>query len=177
MTSSIGNIAFRALCASVLLVGFAAPAAAQAPAKAPAPAPAQAPERGSPEAVDAVRQAVRTDKRGLVAKNMELTDAEAKKFWPLYDGYQADLDRIRKRQNRAVLDYVNAQSSMTDGNAKRIAREILDAEAEEQKLRERQLKEVSKALPATKAVRYLQIENKIRILNQYDTASQISLLK
>jgi Spy/CpxP family protein refolding chaperone len=172
-----GKSTMKALCAGLLLACFAAPAAAQAPAASKAPAATPAPERGSPAAVDAVREAVRTDKRALVAKNMQLTEAEAKKFWPLYDAYQKDLDRIRKRQNRAVLDYVNTESSMTDANAKRIAREVLDSEAEEQKLRERQLKEVSKALPATKAVRYLQIENKIRILNQYDMGAQIPLMK
>ena len=156
----------RAIYAGLLLAGLALPAAAQQP-----------PERGSPAAVDAVREAVRTDKRGLVAKNLPLTEAEAKKFWPLYDGYQKDLDRIRKRQNRVVLDFVNSQSALTDANAKRIAKEFIEAEAEEQKLRERQLKEVAAVLPAAKAVRYLQIENKVRILNQYDVAAQLPLVR
>jgi hypothetical protein len=45
------------------------------------------------QTVDSVRQAVRADKRAVVEKNMQLTPEEAKKFWPLYDTYQRDLDR------------------------------------------------------------------------------------
>jgi hypothetical protein len=163
----------------------ALPAAAQQPApKAAAPAAAAkpaaaapAPERGSPAAVAAFRDAVKADKKAVVAKNMELTEAEAKKFWPLYEAYQKDLDRVLQRQNRAIIDYVNQASSMNDANAKRIARELLDADAEEQRLRERQLKKLYAVLPARKAIRYLQIENKIRTLNHYDMGTQIPLVQ
>ena len=137
---------------------------------------APAPERGSPAAVAAFRDAVKADKRAVVAKNMELTEAEAKKFWPLYDAYQKDLDKVLQRQNRAIVEYVNQASSMTDTNAKRIARELLEADAEEQRLRERQLKKLYAILPARKAIRYLQIENKIRALNRFDLAERIKLV-
>jgi len=78
---------------------------------------------------------------------------------------------------RAVLDYVNSESSLTDANAKRIARELLAADGEEQKLRERTAKKMAGALPAKKAVRFLQIENKLRTLNRYDIAERIPLVK
>ncbi len=138
-------------------------------AEAPTAAPANTP--------DSVRQAVQTDKRALVERNMQLTPAEAKKFWPLYDVYQDNLEPIVRRQNRAVMDYINTESSMTDANAKRIAKEIIEADADEQKLREKQLKKLLAALPARKAVRYLQIENKIRTLNRYDIAERIPLVR
>ena len=151
-----------------------AAALAALPALAQQAAPA---ERGSPAAIAAFRDAVKADKRAVVSKNMELTEAEAKKFWPLYESYQKDLDKVLQRQNRTIVDYVNQSSSMTDANAKRIARELLDADAEEQRLRERQLKKLYSVLPARKAIRYLQIENKVRTLNHYDMGAQIPLLQ
>ena len=163
----------------------ALPAAAQQPAPRPASpqaapkaaAATPAPERGSPAAIDAFRAAVKADKKAVVTKNLGLTEAEAKKFWPLYDAYQKDLDRVLQRQNRAVVDYVNQSSSMNDANAKRIARELLDADAEEQRLRERQLGKLYAILPARKAIRYMQIENKIRTLNHYDMGALIPLVQ
>ena len=148
-----------------------------APSAAPSAAPGYAAERGSPAAVAAFRDAVKADKKAVVTKNMELTDAEAKKFWPVYEAYQKDLDKVVARQNKAILDYVNQSSSMTDANAKRIARELLDADAEEQRLRERQLKKLYAILPARKAIRYLQIENKVRTLSHYDMGAQIPLVQ
>jgi len=160
------------LARSLLLAAAIAalPAFSQQPAAPPV-------ERGSPAAVAAFRDAVRADKRAVVAKNMELTEAEAKKFWPLYDSYQTDLQKVLQRQNRAVVEYVNQASTMNDTNAKRLARELLDADAEEQRLRERQLKRLYAALPARKAIRYLQIENKIRTLSHYDMGAQIPLVQ
>jgi len=76
-----------------------------------------------------------------------------------------------------VLDYVKSDSSMNDAVAKRLARELLAADAEEQKLRERTLRKMLGALPARKAVRYLQIENKLRTFYRYDIAERIPLVK
>jgi Spy/CpxP family protein refolding chaperone len=167
----------RVLPRILAAAAFAAlPAAAQQPAPAAKPA-APAAERGSPAAIAAFREAVRADKKSVVMKNMDLTEAEAKKFWPIYDAYQKDLQKVAQRQNKAILDYVNQSSSMTDANAKRIARELLDADAEEQRLRERVLKKLYAALPARKAIRYLQIENKVRTLEHYDMGAQIPLVQ
>jgi hypothetical protein len=156
------------LATALLLATLSLDTVAQAPKPA---APAAAPS------ADAARQAAASDKRGLVEKNMQLSADEATKFWPIYDAYQKDLDRISQKFNRAVLDYVNGESNMTDANAKRIAKEVLQADAEEQKLRERTAKRLASALPAKKVVRFLQIENKLRILNRYDVAQQIPLIR
>ena len=110
-------------------------------------------------------------------KRDPLTDAEAEKFWPVYDEYQRKLDSVVQRQNRAILDYVNAESNMTDANAKRIAREVLESDAAEQKLRDRYLRRMQAVLPAKKAIRYMQIENKLRTIQRYDIAERISLVR
>ncbi|MGH7927600.1 MAG: hypothetical protein ACREQV_07380, partial [Candidatus Binatia bacterium] len=41
-----------------------------------------------------LREKIRADKKLVVALNMDLTDAEAKNFWPIYEQYQKDLQRI-----------------------------------------------------------------------------------
>ena len=157
----------KTIHAALLAACLAAPAAfAQA-----------APERGSPAAVDAVRQAAKDDRRGLVERNMQLSAPEAAKFWPLYDNYMRDLEGITKRQNRAVLDYVNQESSMSDANANRLVNELIGADADENKLRKKTYEKMRGAIGARKAARFLQIENKIRTLHRFDTASQVSLVR
>ena len=41
--------------------------------------------------IDLLRKDVRSQKRQLIASNLQLTDQEAEKFWPLYDQYTANL--------------------------------------------------------------------------------------
>jgi len=158
--------------AAALLIGLGA--ATLGYAQQPT-APSAAAEMGG--ANDPVRQALRSDgKRALVEKNLQLTPAEAKKFWPVYDEYQKELEKILRKQNRAMNDYIAAESSMTDANAKRLISIVVASDGEEQHLREATLKKLLKALPARKAARYMQLENKFRSVIRYDIADQIPLV-
>ena len=158
------------LAALLVAAGVAFPALAQQPAP-------DASAAASRESLDAIRLEMRKDKRGLVERNMQLTREEAGKFWPIYDGYQQELDRIVQRENRAILDYIHTENTMTDANAKRIARELLKAEDDELALRQKQYRRMLAVLPARKATRYLQIENKLRTLQRYDIAERIPLVR
>ena len=55
-----------------------------------------------------VREKVRADKKLLVAQNMGLSEAEAKGFWPVYEGYQQELDKIYTRMGKVITDYAKA---------------------------------------------------------------------
>lgn len=144
---------------------------------AAAPVLAQDKPATDPAALQALREKLRTDKKAVVAKNMVLSEAEAAKFWPLYEAYQKALVPINQRFNRAILDYVAAESSMTDKNAKRIMEEVAAADDAESKLRRSHFGKLSSAISAKKAARYLQIENKIRALERFDQAAAIPLVQ
>ena len=118
---------------------------------------------------------IQADKKGVVEKSLNLTAAEAKKFWPLYEKFQRELDVPHREYALAVRDYVGAEKSMTDANATRLARVVLAANVTESKMRERHFKEASKVLPGIKAARYVQIENKIQAIQRYETAKAIPL--
>src|SRR6478672_8976803 len=67
-----------------------------------------------------LRDKIKADKKLLVATNMELTESEAKDFWPIYDDYQKDLQNINQRIGKLLesyaADYKN--KTMTDEKAK-----------------------------------------------------------
>lgn len=158
------NIAFAVASCAVVVVSsvIAVPAAAQADS----PGAAQ---------LQTLRDRIRIDKKGVVAKNMPLTEAEAAKFWPLYEAWQKDLDALQRRRSRAILDFVSAKDRLTDANAKRIAEEVLVVEQEQAKLSRTMFRKLAGVLPAKKAARYLQIESKIDSLYRYDLALAIPL--
>ena len=118
---------------------------------------------------------IQADKKGVVEKSLNLTPAEAKKFWPLYEKFQRELDVPHREHALAVRDYIAAEKSMTDANATRLTRVVLAANVTESKMREKHFKEVSKVLPGIKAARYVQIENKIQAIQRYETAKAIPL--
>ncbi|HKR78160.1 MAG TPA: hypothetical protein VJR69_00535 [Nitrospira sp.] len=140
-----------------------------------APAFAEAP---SDTNMEILKEKLKADKKLLVASNMDLTDAEAKQFWPLYDSYQKELDGINKHLGQTIKDYAEAfnKGNVPNDTAKKLLGEALSVEEQEVKLKKTYAEKLGKVLPATKVARYIQIENKIRSLIRFELAQQIPLV-
>jgi hypothetical protein len=124
-----------------------------------------------------VREKVHADKKLLVAENMQLTEAEAKAFWPVYDQYQNELFLLRARTVKLIIDFADAYEKMTSETAKKLMDEYMAIETLGPKLRQTYLPKFRKVLPETKVVRYYQIENKINAALMYELATNIPLTK
>lgn len=127
--------------------------------------------------LQALRAAVKADKRAYVASMLKLTDPEAKKFWPLYDAYQRNLDMTIRERVLAVEGLIGLDKPLSDPYARNLAKELIAADESEIKARRTMHNKVMKALPPKKAARYLQIEAKIRAVQAYDIAATIPLVR
>jgi hypothetical protein len=129
--------------------------------------------------LDILLQKIKADKKLLVAANMDLTDVEGKAFWPIYDAYQKDLEAINDRLGQAIASYAEAagKGPIPDDTAKKLFNDAMAAEEAELKLKQSYLPKLEQAVSAAKAVRYLQLENKIRAAIRYELAEQIPLVE
>jgi hypothetical protein len=121
---------------------------------------------------------VKADKKLLIAGNMDLTDQETKEFWPLYEGYQQDLEQLNRHLGGLINEYAEAynKGSVPEDVAKNLINESLKTEGAEVKMRREYAEKLAKVLPATKVARYLQMESKIRALVKFDLAANIPLM-
>ena len=128
--------------------------------------------------MEILKEKLKADKKLLVAGNMELSDAEAKQFWPIYDSYQKELEGINKQLGQTIKDYADAfnKGNVPNDTAKKLLGEALSVEEQEVKLKRTYAEKLGKVLPATKVARYIQIENKIRSLIRFELAQQIPLV-
>ena len=124
-----------------------------------------------------VLEKVRADKKLLVAESMDLTEAEAKAFWPVYDQYQDELFLLRARTGKLINDFAGAYDKMSNDTAKKLMDEYITIETLGPKLRQTYLPKFRKVLPEVKVVRYYQIENKINAALMYELAKNIPLMK
>ena len=156
------TVVLYALCAVVLVAGQVA-----------------AQEKSADTNMNILKDKIKADKKLLVADNMQLTDREAKAFWPMYDAYQKDLQKINDRLAKVIATYAGAytQNTLTDAQAKQITSDVIAVEESEVQLRKTYAARLAKALPGKKAARYLQIESKIRALVRFDLAAQIPLVE
>jgi len=127
--------------------------------------------------MEIVLEKIRADKKLLVAENLQLTEAEAKGFWPVYSRYQDELFLLRARTAKLITDYAAAYDQMGNDAAKKLLDEYMTIEALGLKLRQAYLPKFRAVLPEVKVARYYQIENKIYAALVYEIAAKIPLVK
>lgn len=127
--------------------------------------------------MEILREKIKADKKLVVAANMNLTDAEAKAFWPIYQEYQTKQAKINERISKLIVEYAQNYESMTNEIAKKLMKESMVVEKERLALKESLMPKLQKVLPAIKAARYYQIENKIQAVVQYILADSIPLVE
>jgi Spy/CpxP family protein refolding chaperone len=126
--------------------------------------------------LQAMRAAVKADKRAFVAATLALTPAQAKRFWPAYDAYQRSIDASKRTRNVALEGLIARDKPMSDPYARNLAVELVASDEAEVKARRTLYNRVMRALPPTKAARYLQLESKVRAAENYDLAVAFPLI-
>jgi len=122
---------------------------------------------------------VKADKKLLVAANMELTESEAKGFWPVYEEYQKELTAIYQRIGKLIESYAAEYraKTLTDEKAKTLVDEMVAIDQADGGLQASYVPKLSKVLPPKQVARYLQIENKIRAAVKYELAKGVPLVQ
>jgi hypothetical protein len=127
--------------------------------------------------LDVLRDTIRANKKALVAASLTLTDAEAKDFWPLYDKYEGELKGVNDRLLTLIQSYTGNYKTLSDEQAKTITEGYLAVEEDRAKVRRTYFADFTKVLPAKKAARFYQIENKMDAVIRYDLASEIPVVE
>src|SRR5262245_36198385 len=85
--------------------------------------------------LDVLVNTIRSNRKALVAANLQLTDEEAAKFWPLYDRYQGEIQPIGDRLVAAIQDYTANFKDLSNEKALKILDDYLAIEADRLKVR------------------------------------------
>ncbi len=136
-------------------------------------------QQGATSNMEILREKIKADKKLVVAANMQLNETEAQAFWPVYEEYQKELKQLNAQLGKVILAYADAykKGTVTDDVARKLMNDALAVEDAELQLKRTYIPKVEKTVGALKAVRYVQIENKIRAAIKYELADGIPLVK
>jgi hypothetical protein len=126
--------------------------------------------------MEIVRDALRAQKKLFVAENMQMSETEAKTFWPVYEEYQNQMKTVTDRSIKLIEHYADNYLAMTDEIADKMMDEYLAIEQDRVKLQKQYLPKFRKVLNAKQVARYYQLENKIQAVARFDLAAQIPLV-
>ena len=124
-----------------------------------------------------LRQDLKSQKKHLVAANMQLTEAEALKFWPVYDEFTAETNKIIDTRVALIKEYSGDYDTLTDAQTQSLIKRWLQADDAEVQLRLKYITIFSKVLPAKKMARFIQIDRRLGMLIDVQVMSAIPLVQ
>ena len=123
------------------------------------------------------RRDLRAMKMQVIGQNMSLSDAEAQKFWPIYNHYVKDLQEVNNQKYALLKQYAQMWGTMTDQDAVIYVRNWLEADGQAQALRVKYVPVVNQVLPGKKAATFFQLDRRLNMIIDLQLFSQIPLAK
>ncbi len=118
---------------------------------------------------------VMTDRKAVYANNLNLTEAESAKFWPIYDEYEAKVKKVNDRFLANLNRFVESYDTLSESDAAAVLKEKMAIEKERDALKQQYTGKIAKVLPPKKALRYAQIETRVDNMLRRDVYSLIPL--
>ena len=106
------------------------------------------------EDIALLRKDIRAMKMQVIGQNMSLSDAEAEKFWPIYNHYVKDLSEVNDQKYALLKQYAEMWATMRDEDALIYVRHWLEVDGQAQALRLKYVPVVSQVLPGRKAATF-----------------------
>lgn len=107
---------------------------------------------------------LQNDKRGVYGSYLDLTEAQSKAFWPIYDQYEAESKKLDDRFLELINDYAAKYDTLTDAQAQVMLKDRLEIDRKRTELRIKYCDKVAKVLPGKQALRFSQLDARIRNL-------------
>jgi len=139
------------------------------------PVLAQAQDAGLATDEQILLKQVMTDRKAVYANNLKLTDDESKKFWPVYDAYEAEVKKVNDRFLANLNRFVENYDTLSENDAAEVLKEKMAIEKDREALKQEYTRKVAKVLPPKKALRYAQIETRVDNMLRRDVYSLIPL--
>jgi hypothetical protein len=127
--------------------------------------------------IDLLRKDIRSQKKQIIAANLQLTDQEAEKFWPLYDQYTAELVKINDAKYAGIKDYATSYNTLPDDKALSLTRQIIGVDQSVAQLRLKYVPLVSKVITGKKTALFFQLDRRLVGLIDLQLAAQIPMIQ
>jgi Spy/CpxP family protein refolding chaperone len=108
---------------------------------------------------------------------MKLTDAQAEKFWPVYDAYTQETTKLGDARYALIKEYANHYEDMTDAQAESLVKKMATLDEQTANLRQQWIPKFEKVLSGKQTALFFQLERRITLLLDLQFAANIPIVK
>jgi hypothetical protein len=127
--------------------------------------------------VELLRVDVKTKKAAIFTEIMQFNDQQAGKFWPIYNEYDGELQKLNDQKLAGIQEYAKNYGTMTDEKADELAMLALELENKRNGLKKTYYEKVREQLGGIIAARFLQIENQLLMVIDLQIASSLPIVE
>lgn len=150
----------------------------QAVSSGQAPAASSSNDQASiDQSVALLRQDLRSGKKQAIAASLQLSDAEAIKFWPVYDQYSAEMSKLVDQRYALIKEYANGFGTLTDNQALSLVKRSLSLDEQVAQLRSKYVPIVNQVLPGTKTATFFQMDRYLNTLIDLKASGAIPVVQ
>ena len=131
----------------------------------------------SDQDLDLFRKDVRSLKKQIVALNMDLTDDEAVKFWPVYDKYSAELTTLYDRKYALLQSYAENYQTLSNEQAESYVKGRAEVEEGVMALRLKYYPAFRQVLSGKSTALFFQMDWRLGVILELQLASQTPLIQ
>ena len=124
-----------------------------------------------------LRKDIRSQRKQLIAANMNLTSGEAEKFWPIYDQYVGELVQINNTKYDLIKQFVQSSGSLTAEQADNSVKQWLGVDESVAQLRMRYVPIFRKVLSPQNTALFYQLDRRVQLMIDLQLASQLPLVE
>jgi len=104
------------------------------------------------------KERIEAMKIGFITKKLNLTSEEAQRFWPVYNRFVDEQEKLRKSTRANLLEDLADPGSLTDTEAEKALQEMLQFKSNEADLIRKYTNEFKKVIPVQKVVMLFKAE-------------------
>jgi hypothetical protein len=114
--------------------------------------------------IELLRGDVRQQKAEMVGEVMQLSAADAAKFWPIYEEYDVELAKLNDLRVANIQEYASSYDEMTDTKADELIQKAFSYRKQRSELLDKYYERVKQALGGIEAARFIQVEDQLLLI-------------
>jgi len=134
-------------------------------------------ESGTDTDIALLRSDVQAQKTDIIGKTLQLSDTDAKPFWPLYREYSTKQQALGDQRVSVIKDYAAQYDTLTDAQADALMARMIKFNQSRNDLTADYYPKFKKAIGAKQAAKFIQVDNRLTLLVDLQLANSIPIIQ
>jgi hypothetical protein len=127
--------------------------------------------------VEMLKKDIQENSKKIVADNLNLTDEQAKIFWPMYDEYDAAYDKLVDERVKVIEEYMMNYYGLDEETGKELISRSMELKEKAVDIQKEYINKMMEDLPVSVVGKFFQIDNRIAAIIDIARMANLPLIR